>query len=85
MPGQGNKAKATNHPHKRIGRDVGVMVAKRRKLLELSMDDVAKRAGITKQSLWLIESGKTNPSFGVVVCLFNVLNLTNARVLDFVR
>jgi len=33
-----------------------------RKSRALSLDDVAKRAGISKQGLWQIEEGKSSPT-----------------------
>ena len=56
-------------------RRLGADVAARRKALRLSVEDVAKRAGISRRALVYLESGARNPGWLNVVAVWSVLEL----------
>jgi transcriptional regulator with XRE-family HTH domain len=61
-----------------VGRNIKHM----RKTRALSLDDVAKRAGISKQGLWQIEEGKSSPTF---VTLEKIAHAFNVSVSELIR
>ena len=48
----------------------------RRIELEMSQGDLAKRAGVTRQTIGLIESGEFNPSIKLCVAICRALGCT---------
>ena len=55
--------------------ELGQALKERRLFLNLSMEFVAKKANITRSTLWAIESGKGNCSVETLFSLMNILAL----------
>ena len=52
------------------------MIASERKRLDLSLQQVADRAGITKSHMWELEQGRSvNPTIATVNCLAKALGI----------
>ncbi|MCP0886046.1 helix-turn-helix transcriptional regulator [Ligilactobacillus sp. WILCCON 0076] len=48
----------------------------KRKELHISQTELAKKAGVTRQTIGLIESGEFNPSLKLCVAICKTLNVT---------
>ena len=55
---------------------IGSIIKHKRLELNLRMDDVANRVGITRSTLWSIENGKGNYTIDVFLKLVNILGLS---------
>ena len=55
---------------------IGTTIKNRRLELNLRMEDVAKKANITRSTLWIIEKGSGNYSFQSLLSVLNVLGLS---------
>lgn len=55
---------------------IGTIIKNRRLELNLRMEDVAKKANITRSTLWIIEKGSGNYSFQSLLSVLNVLGLS---------
>lgn len=62
---------------------IGANIKKYRKLSGLSQDVLAKKSGITPQTLSCIETGVNNPSFNVLIKIVNSLNIPMAYIYTF--
>ena len=47
-----------------------------RAALDLSQDDLAKKVGVTRQTIGMIETGKFNPSLALCIAICNALGKT---------
>ncbi|PWJ59926.1 DNA-binding XRE family transcriptional regulator [Dyadobacter jejuensis] len=56
--------------------EIAHYITTRRQLLALNQEDVAAMAGITAKTIYMIESGKGNPSLETLQKLLTVLGLT---------
>jgi transcriptional regulator with XRE-family HTH domain len=56
-------------------KDLGKTIQNRREYLSLKQEDVAEMTGITSKTIYLIESGKGNPSIDTLTKLVDVLGL----------
>ncbi len=56
--------------------EIADYITTRRQLLALNQEDVAAMAGITAKTIYMIESGKGNPSLETLQKLLTVLGLT---------
>ena len=54
---------------------LGNAIKEKRLALNLRMDDLAKKANITRSTLWSIEKGSANCSIGSIIKLLDILNL----------
>ena len=55
---------------------LGERINQHRKAMRLSLDDLAKRAGITKSHLWEMEQGRAiNPTIGTVSAVASALGV----------
>jgi transcriptional regulator with XRE-family HTH domain len=64
-------------------RKIGENVRKYRKAQGLSQDYLARKAGITGQTLSCIETGVNNPSFNVLIKIIHTLNIPMAYIFTF--
>lgn len=55
--------------------ELGKLIKQRRKVLGLTVRDLAGLAGISKTTISKIETGITNPTFEVLQTIFEYLNL----------
>lgn len=55
--------------------EIGKIIAQRRESLSLKQEDLAEMAGITAKTIYLIESGKGNPSLKTLEQIMTVLGL----------
>ena len=55
---------------------IGKIIKRKRLSLNLRMDDVAKKVGITRATLWSIEKGSGNYSINTLLAIINFLNLS---------
>lgn len=55
--------------------EIGKTIQKRREKLSLKQEDVAEMTGITSKTIYLIETGKGNPSINTLTKLMEVLGL----------
>jgi DNA-binding XRE family transcriptional regulator len=55
--------------------ELGKTIQNRREYLSLKQEDVAEMTGITSKTIYLIESGKGNPSIDTLTKLIEVLGL----------
>jgi transcriptional regulator with XRE-family HTH domain len=55
--------------------EIGRIMQKRREKLCLKQEDVAEMTGITSKTIYLIETGKGNPSIDTLTKLTEVLGL----------
>lgn len=55
--------------------EIGVIIAARREYLSLNQQDVAEMAGITARTIYMVESGKGNPSLQTLQKIMAVLGL----------
>lgn len=44
--------------------------------MDLSQEDLAKKAGVTRQTIGMIEMGKYNPTLNLCITICKVLNKT---------
>jgi transcriptional regulator with XRE-family HTH domain len=56
-------------------KELGKTIQTRREYLSLKQEDVAEMTGITSKTIYLIESGKGNPSIDTLTKLVDVLGL----------
>lgn len=56
--------------------EIGKKLKNKRLQLNLRMDDVAKQVGITRSTLWSIESGNGHYTIDTLLKLLNVLNMS---------
>ena len=56
--------------------EIGQKIKNTRLQLNLRMDDVAKKVGITRTTLWMIEQGRGNYSIDTLFALLKFLNLS---------
>ena len=56
--------------------EIGEKLRNKRLQLNLRMDDVAKKVGITRSTLWAIENGSGNYSIDTLLKLLNFLNMS---------
>ena len=56
--------------------EIGKQIKNKRLQLNLRMDDVAKEIGVTRSTLWSIESGNGNYAIDSLLSLMNYLNLS---------
>ncbi|MFK8165236.1 MAG: helix-turn-helix domain-containing protein [Lewinella sp.] len=54
-------------------KEMGTLIAQRRKLFTLTQDDLAEMAGISANSVRKIERGQTNPTVEILLKLGQVL------------
>ncbi len=47
-----------------------------RAAMDLSQEDLAKKAGVTRQTIGMIEMGKYNPTLNLCITICKVLNKT---------
>lgn len=69
-----------------IKKQIGIEIKNKRLSLNLRMDDVANKAGITRSTLWSIENGSGNYSIDILLKILKILEMsinietqTNAR------
>lgn len=62
---------------------IGTNIKKYRKAAGLSQDVLAKKSGITPQTLSCIETGVNNPSFNVLIKIIHTLNIPMAYIFTF--
>lgn len=55
---------------------IGKIIKRKRLSLNLRMDDVAKKVGITRATLWSIEKGSGNYSINTLLAIINFLDLS---------
>lgn len=70
---------AANHPSRAITSSFGALVRDRRTTLKMSLDDLAAQAGITSQTVHLIERGKTQPGLVIAGSIAAVLRISLDR------
>lgn len=58
-------------------RELGIKIKEKRLSLNLTMDSLAKKANITRSTLWSIENGTSNCSIG---CLFRILEILGLQL-----
>lgn len=56
--------------------EIGEKLKSKRLQLNLRMDDVAKKVGITRSTLWSIENGSGNYTIDTLLKLLNLLNMS---------
>lgn len=56
-------------------KEIGEIIQARREELSLNQDDLVEMAGITKKTLYMIETGKGNPSIVTLSSVLEVLGL----------
>lgn len=56
--------------------EIGEKLKSKRLQLNLRMDDVAKKVGITRSTLWSIENGNGNYTIDTLLKLLNLLNMS---------
>ena len=55
--------------------EIGDIIQKRRNALSLKQEDLSEMTGITSKTIYLIETGKGNPSLDTLQKLLEVLGL----------
>ena len=55
--------------------ELGERIKDRRESLSLNQEDLGEMSGVTSKTIYLIESGKGNPSFNTIQKLLQVLGL----------
>ena len=55
--------------------ELGVIIRKRRKVLDLTIGELSDYTGISRTTISDIELGKTNPSLEIISEIFRFLNL----------
>ncbi len=55
--------------------EIGKLIQERRDLLSIKQEDLSEMTGITSKTIYLIESGKGNPSLDTLNKLLEVLGL----------
>lgn len=55
--------------------EIGDIIQKRRNALSLKQEDLSEMTGITSKTIYLIESGKGNPSLDTLQKLLEVLGM----------
>ena len=59
-----------------IAINTGTIIKRRRLSLNMRMEDVSKKANITRATLWSIEKGTGNYSFASLIKVLNILGLS---------
>lgn len=57
------------------GKELGGIIRERRKVLNLTIGDLAEYTGLSRTTISDIELGKTNPRLSVLLEIFRFLNL----------
>ena len=57
------------------GVQLGNIIQMRREKLAIRQEDLAEMAGITPKTIYLVETGKGNPSLGTLIKLLDILGL----------
>lgn len=65
-----------------IRQQIGNELAHARMMQRLTMEDVARRAGITYSTLWAVEKGKSTPQPVTITALCEVLGMDPAPLLE---
>lgn len=65
-----------------IRQQIGNAIAHERMMQRLTMEDVARRAGITYSTLWAIEKGKSTPTAKSITALCGVLGMDPEPLLE---
>lgn len=55
--------------------EIGKLIQERRSSLQIKQEDLAELAGITAKSVYMLESGKGNPSYSTLAQILAVLGL----------
>ncbi len=55
--------------------ELGILIKERRKVLGLTIEDIAEFADLSKTTISQIERGLGNPTYGVLDSIFEYLNL----------
>lgn len=55
--------------------EMGKMIKQRRRMLNITQPHLAELAGVSKNTLYKLESGQSNPSWEVVGKLMDILGL----------
>lgn len=55
--------------------EIGKLIQERRSSLRIKQEDLAELAGITAKSVYMLESGKGNPSYSTLAQILAVLGL----------
>jgi len=55
--------------------EIGQLIHKRRQKLAIKQEDIAEMTGITPKTIYLLETGKGNPSLDTLTRLLDVLGL----------
>ena len=59
-----------------IKKQIGIEIKNKRLSLNLRMDDVANKAGITRSTLWSIENGSGNYSIDTLLNILSILEMS---------
>lgn len=66
-----------------IVRNIGPAIRKRRAELDISLEEVARRAGCTKSHIWELEKGRSvNPTITMLLAVAAALNTNINTLLD---
>ena len=60
----------------RTPKSIGRAIRNRRKALELTQADLARRTGVSRQWIAAVERGKPRAEIGLILRTFNVLDMT---------
>lgn len=55
--------------------EIGKLMQQRRELLAINQEDLAEMTGITAKTIYLVETGKGNPSLATLTKLLDTLGL----------
>lgn len=59
---------------------LGSRIKDERHAWDMSQDDLARKAKLTKSQVWMIETGRSDPKVSTAVRLANALNMSVARL-----
>lgn len=55
--------------------EIGKLIQERRSSLQIKQEDLAELSGITAKTIYMLESGKGNPSYSTLEQILHVLGL----------
>lgn len=56
-------------------KEIGIIIAQRREQLSLKQEDIAEMAQVTIKTIYMVESGKGNPSLQTLEKIMSILGL----------
>lgn len=81
-PPEMSSQQTMEHSEKQLAREVGILIASRRKAKGMTQAELAKKMGIEKETMSRLETGAISPTLGRLAQLSNLLDCEMADLLQ---